>query len=100
MAQVSKNKAAPKAAAVEKKETLVYVGPNMSGDLLMTQFSTFRNGLPPHIEEKVKLDPDFKKLFVPVAELAPARNILKNPGSAIARAFNAVVKSATLKKEG
>ncbi len=100
MAQVlSKKKAASKAVAAGKKETLVYVGPNMGGDLLMTQFSTFRNGLPLHIEEKGKKDPDFKKLFVPVADLATARTRLKESGTAIARAFASVAKSIG-KREG
>ena len=77
----------------------VYVGPNLGGDLLITQFSTFKNKLPLHIEQKAAADQDFKRLFVPVAELASARKRIGQPGSALARAFKSVLQGQSQKRE-
>lgn len=76
-----------------KPATVIYVGPNMGGNVPMSQFTVFKNGLPVYVADKVKTDPDFKRLFVPVADLNAARLELKNPISVKARAFNAILKN-------
>ena len=86
MAQASKKKK-PQAPSQ------IYVGPNLSGDILVTRFSVFQNGFPPGIKARQEFDPHFKALFVPVSELAPAREQLKTPGSRLAIAFQAVEKT-------
>lgn len=93
-------KTPPKKAGAKKKETMVYVGPNMSGKLLLTQFSTFRNGLPKHIEEAVKTDAALKRLIVPVSDLSMARQQIKKAGTGLAKAFIAMSKTLTAKREG
>lgn len=69
---------------------VVYVGPNMGGELLMQQFTVFRAGLPEMVQARADADPDFAALFVPVPELAEARGALSRPGSAVKSAFDAV----------
>lgn len=86
----STKKKATTAKAVPARQ--IYVGPNLGTNIPISQFTVFKGGLPPHIEERAKGDPDFKKLFVPVADLDRARAELRNPASVLARAFVAVVK--------
>jgi hypothetical protein len=78
---------------------LVYIGPNMGRDLLITQFSTFKNGLPLPVKERFDSDKEFKVLFVPVADLGSARAKLADPGSRLGRAFRAVVQRYVLIKK-
>lgn len=85
------------AVQVEKPATVIYVGPNMGGAVPVSQFTVFKNGLPVYVADKMKADQDFKKLFVPVADLSAARIELKNPVSVKARAFNAVLKKRGIK---
>jgi hypothetical protein len=86
------NKKTPAKTGKTKGVSLVYIGPNMGRDLLMTQFSTFKNGLPFPVKERFDADKEFKALFVPVADLGSARAKLGDPGSRLARAFRAVVQ--------
>ncbi len=83
-----------KTPAKETPDTVIYVGPNLSGDILISQFTVFKNGLPPYLAERTGADPVFKSLFVPLPGLTVARADLKNPGSRMARAFNTVRKGA------
>jgi hypothetical protein len=98
MAQANKSKT-PAKAGKTKGISLVYIGPNMGRDLLMTQFSTFKNGLPLPVKERFDSDKEFKTLFVPVADLGSARAKLNDPGSRLARAFRAVVQRYILIKK-
>lgn len=52
---------------------MVYVGPNLSGELLISSYAVFKGGYPPHVQARMDSDPDFAGLFVPVAELSSAR---------------------------
>ena len=81
-----------KAAAPKLPDPAVYIGPNMGGELPMTQFNVYRGGLPGPVQERVTSDPEFAKLFVSVDGLSAARQELKNPASVKAKAFRAVVK--------
>ncbi|MBI9092468.1 MAG: hypothetical protein JEZ12_24895 [Desulfobacterium sp.] len=93
------NKKTPAKTGKEKGVSLVYIGPNMGRDLLMTQFSTFKNGLPLPVKEQFDSDKEFKALFVPVADLGSARAKLADPGSRLARAFRAIVQRYILIKK-
>ena len=97
MAKANEKKTAKTGKA--KGVSLVYIGPNMGRDLLMTQFSTFKNGLPLPVQERFDADKEFKALFVPVADLGSARAKLADPGSRLARAFSAVVQRYVLIKK-
>ncbi|MCP4021572.1 MAG: hypothetical protein GY729_07005 [Desulfobacteraceae bacterium] len=100
MVQDSKKRKPQKKAVQKKEPTLVYVGPNITGDLLLNQFSTFRNGLPGHIKEKVESDKNFSRLFIPVEKLAKARDELKKPSSTLGRILKAILQAYTIKKRG
>ena len=70
----------------------VYVGPNLSGDLPMTRFNVYKNGLPPQVQQRFDSDSEFAKLFIPVADLAAVKPKLKDPASNLAKACLAVLK--------
>ena len=72
---------------------LVYVGPNMGGDLPMTRFTVFRNGLPKPVKNRFEKDPVFASVFVPVDRLAAAKQELKDPASAVYKSVAAVAKA-------
>jgi hypothetical protein len=98
MAQAKTNKT-PAKTGNAKGVSLVYIGPNMGRDLLMTQFSTFKSGLPIPVRERFDSDKEFKALFVPVSDLGSARAKLADPGSRLARAFRTVVQRYVLGKK-
>jgi hypothetical protein len=93
-ATTAKKKPQAAAGTAQKKETLVYVGPNLSKGIMVSQFSTFRNGLPQHVANQAEADRDFARLFVPVKDLAAARVRIKTPGDQMAKAFVAVLKKS------
>lgn len=68
----------------------VYVGPNMGRDILITQFSVFKNGLPSPVKDLCESDKNFASLFIPVTELGIARQNLRKSSSHLAKAFRAV----------
>lgn len=80
---------------VQKKkiEPVVYIGPNMGGELPITQFSVHKNGVSAMVKARMEKDANFAKLFVSPADLTIARQQLKSPASVIFKAFNAVVKT-------
>ncbi|MCG8637480.1 MAG: hypothetical protein MI863_26875 [Desulfobacterales bacterium] len=90
MARKAKKNTGPKLPKLP--DPAVYIGPNMGGELPMTQFNVYRKGLPAPVKDRFESDPAFAKLFVPVADLAGARLKLKDPASDAAKAFRAVVK--------
>ncbi len=71
----------------------VYVGPNLTGDLPMTRYNVYKNGLPPQVKERFDTDPEFAKLFVPVADFAALKPKLKDPASDLSKACIAVLKN-------
>ena len=73
--------------------TLVYVGPNLGRPLYLKQYQTWRGGLPGHVAEACAAQPELKRLFVPVTELAAARNELGRPTSALAKAAAAILRA-------
>ena len=77
----------------KEPDLLVYIGPNMGGDLPMTQFTVYRGGLPKLVQNRFNSDPDFARLFVDPSELDAARAELKNKSSLKGQAYTAAVKS-------
>lgn len=93
------NKASSKKTTAKKNAPQVYVGPNISGDILITQFSTFRNGLPATMKAAVEADKNLETLFVAVNDLAEARQQIKFPSTRLGRAFAAVMRDQAATKE-
>lgn len=63
----------------EKGPVMVYIGPSFPG---VRQYTVYNNGLPAVLEERIKKDPAFKSLAIPVKDLAGARKGLATRGSA------------------
>lgn len=66
----------------KKKETntlLIYCGPSFSGEL--QQFTVFKNGIPKHLNNKIKECQDIEKMFIPISELAKVKEKLSVEGS-------------------
>ncbi len=64
----------------QKEEILVYIGPDIPS---VKQYTTYNNGLPDALKEKIKEHPFFNSLVVPVAKLARASAELAREGSAL-----------------
>jgi len=59
---------------------LIYCGPNLPQGIL-NQFTTYRGGLPKHLETHFEKCPVIKLLFVPVSELTKVQQSVKESGS-------------------
>ncbi|MCP4160051.1 MAG: hypothetical protein GY760_08260 [Deltaproteobacteria bacterium] len=71
----------------------IYIGPNISTPVSLSQFTTFKGGLPVEIKgfaEQKHLS--IKKLFVPVSDLQNAMNQLNNPASLLSQTVRRVLK--------
>lgn len=62
--------------AVAKQETVVYVGPTISG--VASHNTVFNNGLPQSVQDAITKEPAFKNLLVPVSALAAATSDIAN----------------------
>lgn len=98
MAQVPGKKTNKKEGVRKKEQSLIYVGPNMGGDLPLTKFSVFKNRLPGHIEVEVKKDSNLARLFVPIEALVKTRAKLKDEHSLVSKASKAVYKQFVIKR--
>jgi len=78
-----KKKDAPKS---KKPQTLIYVGPNLQGGVL-SQYTTFRGGLPEHIEALKEKYEGFDKLFVEPAALTAFEQKVKQVGTVQYQAY-------------
>lgn len=85
----------PKAAqAHEAPEALVYIGPPLSGTLLMRPWTVYKGGaLPEAVAARCAVDGAFAALFVPVSGLSAARAALGIAGHPINRAAQAVARN-------
>lgn len=61
---------------VTKQETVVYVGPTISG--VASHNTVFNNGLPQGMQDAIAKEPAFKNLLVPVSALAAATSDIAN----------------------
>lgn len=64
----------------QKPEIVVYIGPDIPG---AKQYTTFNNGLPEALKEKISEQPYFRSFVIPVAGLAQANVELAREGSAL-----------------
>ena len=82
-----KAKATP---ATQEAEIVVYIGPDIPG---AKQYTTYNNGLPDALKDRVKTQPFFNSLIVPVERLAQASAELAKEGSALSVFFKRAAKS-------
>lgn len=95
MSEAAEKKQAPKKAAAARepeKQTgiVVYVGPDIPG---AKQYTTYNNGLPDALKDRVKTQPFFNSLIVPVERLAQASAELAREGSALSVFFKRAAES-------
>lgn len=82
-----KAKAAP---AAQEAEIVVYIGPDIPG---AKQYTTYNNGLPDVLKDRVKTQSFFSSLIVPVERLAQASAELAKEGSALSVFFKRAAES-------
>jgi len=87
-----------KTMAPAQEQSLVYVGPNMGGELPMQQFTVFRGGLTDAVKTRCEQDLEFAALFVPVSGLSQARQALERTGSELHRAYGSVWTAYSAKR--
>jgi len=75
-------------------ERTIYIGPNLPGGQL-SAFTVFKGELPAHVRDLREKTPELQRLFVPVSDLAAARQRLQKAGPE-AQAFRAVRKKFNL----
>ena len=75
----------------DAKGTVVYIGPELPG--IAKRYTVYNNGLPKTLEEKIKEEPIFASLVIPVKKLAQANIELAKEGSA----FHVLYKKASKK---
>lgn len=95
-AQAGTSKAVIKRQSQAKLVQLVYVGPNLAGDLHIAQFTVYRNDLPAPIKTAIKADAVLGRLFVPVTQLAQARTELTKASSVLTQAAQHTYKKYRL----
>lgn len=79
----------------EKKETLVYLGPEVPG--VAAVGTVFKNGLPKKLEEMVKELPAVKMLLVPVRDVVKVKKELTKETSAAKICYQKVAEYAAKK---
>lgn len=84
---VGKAKAAP---TTQEAEIVVYIGPDIPG---AKQYTTYNNGLPDVLKDRVKTQSFFSSLIVPVERLAQASAELAREGSALSVFFKRAAES-------
>ncbi len=70
------------------KGIVVYVGPNLSDPLLAKM--TVLSGISAPVKQAIERQPELGKLFVPVSQLATARQQTQLPGHPLAEAYQTV----------
>lgn len=63
----------------KESNLLVYCGPSFSGEL--QQFAVYKNGIPKHLNNRIKECPYIEKMFIPISNLAKTREKLNIEGS-------------------
>ena len=69
---------------------MVYIGPDIPG---AKQYTTYNNGLPDVLKDRVKTQSFFSSLIVPVERLAQASAELAREGSALSVFFKRAAES-------
>ena len=88
-----------KPEVTKKAEKVIYLGPAMlergtdSNVLFSISYGTiFSNGVPKNVAERMEIDKDFAKLFVPVNNAANAMKDLMKPNSDLATVHSKISK--------
>lgn len=76
----------------DKKETLVYIGASLKN--IVQSNTTFINGIPEALKEKIKEYPFLKKLLIPLEKMPEANQKLREKESALSMLYK---KSKELK---
>ena len=94
MREATEKTQTPKKAAAKEPEKqagiVVYIGPDIPG---AKQYTTYNNGLPDALKDRVKTQPFFNSLIVPVERLAQASAELAKEGSALSVFFKRAAES-------
>ncbi len=95
MSETTEKKQTPKKAAAAKEPEkqpgiMVYIGPDIPG---AKQYTTYNNGLPDVLKDRVKTQSFFNSLIVPVERLAQASAELAKEGSALSVFFKRAAES-------
>ena len=94
MSEAAEKKQTPRKAAAKAPEKqagiVVYIGPDSPG---AKQYTTYNNGLPDALKDRVKTQPFFNSLIVPVERLAQASAELAKEGSALSVFFKRAAES-------
>lgn len=94
MSEETEKKQTPRKAAAKAPEKqqgiVVYIGPDIPG---AKQYTTYNNGLPDALKDRVKTQPFFNSLIVPVERLAQASAELAREGSALSVFFKRAAES-------
>ena len=94
MSEATEKKQTPKKAAAKEPEKqagiVVYIGPDIPG---AKQYTTYNNGLPDALKDRVKTQSFFSSLIVPVERLAQASAELVREGSALSVFFKRAAES-------
>lgn len=94
MSEATEKKQTTKKAAAKEPEKqagiVVYIGPDIPG---AKQYTTYNNGLPDVLKDRVKTQSFFSSLIVPVERLAQASAELAREGSALSVFFKRAAES-------
>ena len=74
-----------RAYAKAKRETIIYMGPNLLGGHAAT--GDIYRGMPKHLEEEFAKMPELKSLFIPVNDLPSFKQDLETQGSEAYRLY-------------
>lgn len=74
-----------------RKETVVYVGPTITG--VATHNQIFNNGLPDGLKEAIKKEPAIASLIVPISELAATNQSINTKTGAAYVFYSRVLKN-------
>lgn len=80
----------PELLARRKQALTVYVGPDRPFGLPLRTSAVLRGEPLPQLAAVIEANPDLKKLFVPVEELAETRCQLRKEGSGMQRLFKTI----------
>lgn len=81
-----------RAVKTVKKESTIYVGPNLRSGALMS-FQVFKDGeYPVHVLDLIEKNPTLKALFVPISDLSDARADLQDSTSALSTIYKEIMR--------
>lgn len=86
VAGVKQQKNPPKSVRKQPEETLIYLGPNLKGGAL-SQYTTFRNGLPAHYGALKEKYEGLDVLIVPISQMQSVNKLISTEGTAQYKAY-------------